>query len=268
MSSAFGAPPSPIHNWSGFYVGASAGYGWGDVDADTVGNAWYDPTRILQGSFLTANAFLALLPPHFSGNSKGFIGGGQIGYNYQVNRFVWGIEADFSGANISGSSTRIGTPFVFPDPYAVAIGGSASESHKLDFFGTVRGRLGFTPSDDRLLVYATGGLAYGHVRSTTTLSDQFIYGNGSVSLFNPGTITGSASAMRYGWTVGGGAEYALPTTGWSVKAEYLYYDLGDVSYTTATSSTTLTGTLFTTTNAAVTAHFKGNIVRAGINYHF
>ncbi len=89
-------------------------------------------------------------------------------------------------------------------------------NQQIDYFGTLRGRLGFTPAD-RLLLYVTGGLAYGYVSSST-------------NLFAGGTsFSDSSSEMQVGWALGTGGEYAL-TNNWSVKLEYLYIDLGSMSY--------------------------------------
>lgn len=92
-----------------------------------------------------------------------------MGYNYQAGRFVWGIETDFSGADIHGSDTRSLTELIpgFP-ANSVSVSGTADQ--RIDYLETVRGRLGFTPINP-LLIYATGGLAYGHVASSTTLAE-------------------------------------------------------------------------------------------------
>src|SRR4029077_6535377 len=108
----------------------------------------------------------------------------------------------------------------------------ATAEQKLDSFGTLRARLGFVPWDSRLLVYGTGGLAYGHVESSAAYAQTgclfFVCGS-------PTGAAGSASTERVGWTAGGGFEYALAQH-WSVKAEYLYYDLGTMSYALSPSS--------------------------------
>jgi outer membrane immunogenic protein len=251
------APPpalSPVHSWAGFYIGASAGYGWSnsDINLDSVGSA--DPGLALQVTQTSA----AATPPTLNTHSHSFIGGGQFGYNFQSNRIVWGLEADFSFANMKGTDTRSGSALLLPASIAniTAVG-----EKKLDFLGTVRGRLGFTPIDS-LLVYTTGGLAYGHVESHTDTSDS-----GAPILTGP--ASGSASAMRAGWTAGGGIESALLfAPRWSLKAEYLYYDLGKLTYTLSPAAVCVgacaTTVGFVTTTAS--ANFHGSLVRIGLNY--
>ncbi|MBM3564345.1 MAG: porin family protein, partial [Alphaproteobacteria bacterium] len=145
-------------------------------------------------------------------------------------------------------------------------------SKRLDYIGTVRGRLGwlFTPT---LLAYGTGGLAYGGVSVSTSIA-QF---NNDCAQFPGACISGAAfssgafSDTRVGWTVGGGLEWMF-WPNWSAKVEYLYYDLGNVSYS-AGALTTLGNTIFAGSVVAgvvsqTQTRFNGNIVRAGVNYHF
>jgi outer membrane immunogenic protein len=152
------------YNWTGFYIGANAGYGWTDGFGDT----------------------------------DGFVGGGQIGYNWQAigSPFVFGIEADFQGADLRSSATN----------------GVATASIKSNAFGTVRGRIGY--AWDRALLYATGGWAY-----TRT----------ELSITAPG-FAASNNDWSSGYALGGGLEYAMWDR-WTVKAEYLYIHSGDVSVT-------------------------------------
>ena len=136
---------APVSTWQGFYIGGNVGYGWGDGKTDF---------RFLpdETTFSEQNTSLRAKP-------KGAIGGAQIGYNWQANAFVVGFEADIQGSGIKGDAT--GGLIIFPtlvvDPLS-----QTKASEKLSWFGTVRGRFGttITPS---LLLYATGGLAYGQV---------------------------------------------------------------------------------------------------------
>jgi outer membrane immunogenic protein len=181
--------PAPVFSWTGFYVGANAGYGWASTDSGL-------------------------------SDMNGFVGGGQIGYNWQgASPLVLGIEADFQGTGQSRTDTV----------------GAFSLEQKLPWFGTVRGRIGY--AFDRVMLYATGGLAYGDYKLTVS---------------GPG---GSASddATKTGWTVGGGVEWMFAPQ-WSTKLEYLYIDTGD-------RDVTLFGVPFT-------GRAKDNIVRVGLNYHF
>jgi outer membrane immunogenic protein len=148
-----------------------------------------------------------LTPSHFRLKTDGAIGGGQIGCNVQSPSFVYGWEADLQSG--IGGSKRF--------DLGVDAGATASIlKHELDWFGTVRARSGFTPTPE-LLLYVTGGLAYGEISDSARI---FSTGGGLLGFF-----TDAESGTRMGWVVGGGAEAGLPH-GWSLKAEYLYVDLG------------------------------------------
>ncbi len=126
-------------------------------------------------------------------------------------------------------------------------------------FGTLRGRIGVLPSE-RLLLYATGGLAFGHAQLSTSLTTFSGAAPDCVNLFGANNCeAGSASSLLAGWTIGGGAEWAF-ARGWSAKAEYLYYDLGTLSHS-------MTDPNFPFVFNA-SADFKGSIARGGINFKF
>jgi outer membrane immunogenic protein len=165
--------PLPVYNWSGFYIGANAGLGWSKAGNVTVS----DP--VLGSQLINV------------GSKSGFVGGGQLGYNYQVGEFVMGVEADFQGAAI-GKSINWG-------PYQrLGVVGSSNGQ----YFGTARARGGY--AIDRTLLYVTGGLAYGGL--------------------NPSPLGGSTS--NTGYTLGGGVEYAF-TNNWTAKVEALYINLSN-----------------------------------------
>jgi outer membrane immunogenic protein len=231
-------PPPPWYDWSGFYIGANGGYSWGRSSTS-----------------YTVTGFPAFAT---SQNLDGGLGGGQIGYNWQFNKnWVWGLEADIQGSGQDGSVVDPPITIVTSSPFAALLTTatiSGTFAQKLPWFGTVRARLGFEPSD-RWLLYVTGGLAYGEVDSTASFTLVAASPAGTT------TFTGSASGSntQVGWTIGGGAEWALWNQ-WSAKLEYLYMDLGTFSATFAglTPGTTLT----------TSSHVTDNIFRAGINYHF
>lgn len=154
----------------------------------------------------------------------GITGGGQIGYNYQIGQFVLGLEADFQGADLKAS---VFNPAV----------GIISASNEINWWGSVRGRVGY--AFDRFLPYVTGGFAYGNVKN---------------SLVTPAGVF-SNDNTQYGWTIGGGLEYAF-TNNLTAKIEYLYVDLDK-------ESITVPGGVF---NANVETKFS--VVRAGLNYKF
>jgi outer membrane immunogenic protein len=235
--------PTCDYSWTGFYLGVNVGYGWGDAD-----------TRF---EFLPNEIAFNVLNQSHDADPDGVIGGGQIGFNWEWNKWlVLGVEADFQGSDIDGSRSVIPTLITMP---GVPFQGPAADdflrtSERVDWFGTFRGRIGFSPWC-RLLVYGTGGLAYGNVHYH---GEFFSALPGSVFIDNA-----SFSETNVGWTAGGGLEYAL-THHWSIKAEYLYYDLGDHSRSVQET--------FNGVPDAFGTHFRwetqGNIVRGGINYKF
>jgi outer membrane immunogenic protein len=197
----------------------------------------------------------------------GFIGGGQVGFNYQFARsWVIGLEADIEGlggANESGSLAQKGT--IFTQVHTGTASGTIISSASVDWLGTVRGRLGFlvTPT---LLAYATGGLAYGGVQSSTRIVENWTV-NGLPPPY-PATSFGSTSNTLVGWTVGGGGAWKFAPH-WSTDVEYLYYDLGSVSYSpSALQLVDPPQVVVVKATPRSTANFNGSIVRAGLNYHF
>jgi outer membrane immunogenic protein len=264
-----------VYNWTGFYVGANAGYTWGGSDAvDLVSTPTFlvgPPLLGAQGIFTSQTFFTSangVLNPH----SSGFIGGGQIGYNWQFgDRYVAGFEADIQGiVDARGSDTRtivvaLPVPLFAPGNVAQT---TLSATKSIDYLGTVRGRLGYLVSPT-LLGYGTGGLAYGGVHSSAS---TFQSRNGPVVPFG---AANSFSDTRIGWTAGGGGEWMFMRN-WSAKVEYLYYDLGKATYDVGALNAVLlpplpvppAGTLGSASFSRAATRFNGHIVRAGINYHF
>jgi outer membrane immunogenic protein len=253
-----------VSEWTGFYIGLSAGggFGLGGINNNLTSAFCF----VGAGCDQASAAATATVPGKFATHPSGFIGGGQIGYNYQMGWFVWGVEADFSGADISGSDSKTVTATVVDTstmPATTIVNTiSATANQKLDWFGTLRGRVGFVPFTP-LLVYATGGLAYGHVSTDTTLSETAtVPGVCTCSA----TSTASTSSTQFGWTGGGGVEWMFAPH-WSLKAEFLYYDLRTVS-TNMTLVQLNGGVPFTTIGIGSTANVRGDIARGGINYRF
>ena len=175
--------------------------------------------------------------------------GGQIGYNYQSGYMVAGVESDLSYADLRKADSATGAWY---------IGGTLTTqiATKLDWFGTVRARLGVLPAGNFLL-NATGGLAYGNVETATT-------GSNLPAMYCVGAFVycaaGSTAGVSAGWTAGGGLEYAFAHH-WTVKAKYLYLDLGNRSVTFPDLDNP--GGLLTATTS-----FKAHIARGGLNYRF
>jgi outer membrane immunogenic protein len=212
-----------------------------------------------------------------SNKLKGVIGGVQAGYNWQTANFVFGIETDIQASAQKGSQIFNAT---FPLPIFAPFDRSsatAQYTEKLLWFGTLRGRAGVTI--DKLLVYATGGLAYGEVSTDGSMTTSGGNANGFPPNCPPGGfVPGCALAgwsnhvTRAGWTVGAGFEYAIAATGWSWKVEYLHVDLGRATTTFPTNPTcfaALNSPGCTPTSAGIGSIRSGitdDIVRVGINY--
>jgi outer membrane protein OmpA-like peptidoglycan-associated protein len=222
------APPMVMGDiWQGLYAGANFGGLFGSST----------------GTLTTGGGTTFTTNNHLDGG--GALGGGQIGYNFRLNpSWILGLETDFDGAGLSnngGTGTR-------------TIGGLTSTyqvGRTQEWLGTVRGRLGWTPSPT-WLYYVTGGFAYAQIDSS--FANQF-------SGTSTAAFRGSKSGVETGWTVGTGAEYAVSPQ-FSIKAEYLYVDLGSLGYNARNQ----------TVGSALTNHISidnnENIFRVGLNYHF
>ena len=260
------APPVfttvPAFSWTGFYAGLNAGYGF---DASSSSGATVIGTSAASG-IIANGADPGLVAFSNRNANNGFSGGGQVGYNYQFtpgSGVVAGVEADAQylgfGSNRSAASF-VGTPN--PDLTFVNPNGLST----LDYFGTVRGRLGY--AFDRTLVYGTGGFAYG--------------GGGGSSVGLPNS---SSDTFRTGWAAGGGVEYALPSDSFlnffkssavTVKIEGLYVSLDRNGTNGVFASSNATGAQYSVSGtgyAAATGTTSRRsdefaVVRAGLNYKF
>jgi len=197
---AYKAPAyvTPAFSWTGFYIGANVGYGWADGSGTLFPGAF--PIR---------------------GSGDGFFGGGQLGYNWQAGNLVFGVETDFQ-LSAGDGHTRF-------------VGGPTFGYNENDWFGTIRGRLGYAV--DRWLFYVTGGGAYTHNKLSPVAPFAFA----------------STSNTGWTWTAGGGIEAAL-WQNWSVKGEYLYIATPD--------------TVPTPPGTRVTGDIDTHLFRIGLNYHF
>jgi outer membrane immunogenic protein len=234
----------PAFTWTGFYVGVNAGAAF-DNSSNSIA---YGPGF---GTF----ADTTLSGFRQSNDDVSFTGGGQVGYNRQFGSFVAGLEADI---NYAGLDVRHSGSTTFSLGGATATETLSSRS-SVDWFGTVRGRLGFLPTE-RLMIYGTGGLAYGNVKTQASYDfSGFDPGFGSFA----GGFAGSRSDMRVGYAVGAGAEYTV-TQNVSIKGEYLYVDLGRDSTTAQyTGAGALPGDTFTVRDKAAFS-----VARAGLNWKF
>lgn len=249
-------------NWSGFYIGASAGYAWGQSSANTGSDC--PGTGVTRLGYYCDGGVPGLLPNSAavgasgsgSLSQSGFTGGGQAGYNVQRGNWVLGLEADFSSLRLNGS--RAGPRTFYP---ALGAGTAFTVNSSIDssWLMTARARAGWTVSN--ALIFVTAGLAV----SELTVSNSFL-DNASIVIGTNASGSGSTREIKGGYAVGGGVEWSL-TRNWSVKGEYLYVDLGDVQ---ASARVTNPGFLapgasnLVTTSTDLTAH----IARFGANYRF
>ncbi len=237
---------SPIFAWTGLYLGVNVG-----SDFVRQGN----PLAI-SGSFFDPMTFPSADIPTFSRASRqdrtGFIGGGQIGYNWQIGSLVLGMEADF---NYIGGPDYPGTATPFPVPLGPTTTFVTSGENGRHFVGTLRPRIGY--SFDQLLIYATGGLSYGDFGSgISRVGSTDALGNATSNF-----TANSSDSASVGYAIGAGAEYAL-TSSWAVKIEYLYVDLGRTNRLLLDPNVP-PGLAFT----ARTAN-RADIARVGVNYKF
>jgi outer membrane immunogenic protein len=269
------AAPVPVQavNWTGFYGGINLGYGLSNDDTAR--------ESVLSGAgfpIIGAGRPLYGGSNNFHNPLDGINGGGQVGYNWQrTPNWVFGVEADIQGSDLKGSIGCVlacGTPFVTTTPpnflanFPVVFSSDAY-SQKIDWFGTVRARAGY--ASGLWMVYVTGGFAYGEVkRSGTTVGSTTFAPNGAIVNQFAGSY--NLTSTKTGWTVGGGAESKLGyNSPWSIKAEYLYIDLGSNSDTFNTLFTQGGGGAVVGRVAGVRTDYSLNrehIVRVGVNYSF
>jgi outer membrane immunogenic protein len=228
------APPpmvevAPAFSWDGFYVGLFAGYGWGDVDT----------TELFNTPFLIY--YNGTGAPYSLDNNDGFFGGAQIGYNWQWDWLVLGVEGEIGYLDLGGSR-------VDPNSLAFAAGDTVSKFDS-DFYASLTAKAGIAANN--FLIYAKGGVAWlSGDGSTVDACNVFPCGGGLINATGGETMTG--------WTLGAGVEYAF-SNNWSVKAEYMYMDFGDFNVGGVSN-----GGLYFNQTMDVTA----NTLKVGVNYRF
>jgi outer membrane immunogenic protein len=220
---------APVFDWTGSHIGLSGGYAFDGHDASYTYNG-------------VAPEEVAILPSGASLSSNGGIIGGNIGYDAQFNGVVVGVEADLSWTNFSDNHTHV-LPGEPGDMETLIF----ATSYQMDWFSTVRGRIGVPFGG--LLIYGTGGLAFANVSMNT-----------SVTVGTEGALSGATEETKVGWTLGGGAEYAV-TDCVTIKAEALYFDLGSIALNASNSQ-------FPQVTLDVNQQVAGTIARAGISYRF
>jgi outer membrane immunogenic protein len=252
-----------VWNWTGFYIGGNVGYGWSDGDRTVTARPNDQQSAFLLNT--SVSNFSPARPPVSFGTS-GVIGGLQFGYNWQLNNWLVGVEADINAADING---RGAADLVSADP-GIPFRLTADEHVK--WFGTARARAGFLVTPN-LLFYGTAGIAYGQVDHSAALLFTrqvalpftiIVIGTGSVTCapLNAPCYNGSTTENSVGWTAGGGAEYKFAKN-WSIKGEYLYVDLGYSNY--LQRAINFTGSQST---IQMSSHTTFHTARVGINYQF
>ena len=249
------APVVPAFTWTGFYAGLNAGVVWSNRN---VTPAYINNDPVLPWTPQEL-ATLWPVPAPYANNRVGFIGGAQIGYNYQMGQFVIGAEADFMGSTANQRSS--GTLLVPNFMQRGTATETSSSNIQQSWLGTVRLRAGYAA--DRVLLYVTGGFAYGNVDYSLTTRE--VQGTGDTLNF-----AGQRSQTKGGYTFGAGVEYAL-TNNWIIRGEYLYYNLGSISAIANPTSAIIGGAItpnLSTVLGKGSTTIDGNIVRAAISYKF
>ncbi|HLJ28273.1 MAG TPA: outer membrane beta-barrel protein [Candidatus Angelobacter sp.] len=232
-------------DFKGFYVGANAGGAFGSANAQTT--TVFSPT----GYFATTSPGAIAIAGNQNLSPKGGTFGGQAGLNLQFHRLVAGFELDFGGMKLSQSQSTSGTY-----PCCAPTGFTVNQSVNTDWLFTLRPRVGFTAG--HWLVYGTAGLAVTNLTYKAQFTDTFATANES----------GQANLTQTGWTAGGGVEYHLKSSHWSVKGEYLFANFGSVT-TTSTNLTAFTPPIAFPQNPFThTTNLHANVARAGFNYRF
>jgi outer membrane immunogenic protein len=263
--------PAPAWSWTGWYAGVNAGASFGRAKTDFN----VTPFTELGGIFT--------LGPGFAGSDtafpSGFMGGGQVGYNWQWSPLiVLGVEADIQGA-LERETANFSNNFTcLPCTFGTAGTVLANYTTQIDWFGTVRARIGYVWGNGNVMSYITGGLAYGEVKidGTNTVSGAVI--RNPAATFS-GTQAFGHSQVNTGWVAGYGTEGRLADTNWTWKIEGLYMGLGTLDATGVSRGASLTDIFCFSggvqipcnPNAGnITTHtrFTDGILRGGLNYKF
>jgi len=207
-------PPAPAATWTGWYIGAD------------VGGTWFNQSATWNP--LPTPAAFGVNPITGTEKASGVIGGVYAGYNYQIAPSgLVGIEADFSGTGAKANQTQTWTTPITGTPFP---GDFTSTSTRLDWLGSVRGRLGFLPTP-QVLAYVTGGAAWGGFNYSASNSNAGTGGAGPTFYNAPVSF----NKTQTGFVVGGGLEW-MATRNWLLRAEYLYYGFNSGPNVTGTSA--------------------------------
>ena len=242
VSQAALAQSGPSGSWAGPYGGIHIGYGNGSGDdVETTGQAPANVSNVVSGA----------RPGGVSVDEDGFVGGVALGYNLQSGNIVYGVEADIDYTDIEDSSTRTTTN---------AAGAALVNTFRndLEYLGTLRARLGAVVNGGNTLVYATGGLAWGNIESSVSMSAP-----------SPATgvtqFRGSSDNTETGYVLGAGIEQAIDSK-LRMTASYMYYDLGHDTVNVALVPTAVPLGGGTGYNSKFET--TGHLFRVGVGYKF
>ena len=260
--------------WKGFYSGINIGVGFGGFTDNRIDSAPFN-NYSAAGDVLNNSYFPSGSINGVSSNQQfGFIGGGQFGYNHQLNAsYLIGIEADLQWSSVSGKGnykafdTSVASNRNIPLETYYALGNGTTQTG-MNWFSTIRGRLGYASRRDAIF-FVTGGMAYSnvfsHFNNSLTLSETYV--NGPSEVFGTFSSVKNSSNMKLGWTTGLGAEWMFAKN-FSLKAETLYYNLGNVNYLSQpvvgiVDDVNLLGAI-----PKIRVQYDGIIAKFGVNYHF
>ena len=269
----------PASDWTGFYLGGHAGYGWG-----------HDPftdTELPTNGGVPGVQVFNINPVTIAGSDpNGGVYGGHFGYNQQWGNWVGGVEFDISGTSMKASaagsstgtvSTTTTTTTAIPvAPFITATTTTATQQitntlgreDNIDLLASARARLG-TLVWGNTLIYGTGGLAWTRFVSTRSQT-QNIFGQAGTTAVSVVTSSGTGVGTSFWWVAGVGGETKLYNSNWLFRVEYLHYDFGDQGGFNGTGITrSVDGTSVTTSSSSLTnGHLTADVVRAGISYKF
>jgi outer membrane immunogenic protein len=260
-----GAPVYAPFTWTGFYGGVNVGYGWGGPKISSLITSFVEPGP-------GATGILNAAASGTSNSPSSALGGFQAGFNVQTGSWVYGLETDLSVTKLQAASPPlVASTSAFGGADTASLQTTSSAIASIDWFGTLRARLGF--AWDRVLIYGTGGLAYGLVRLTDGAFFSGFAGNGNSSV--GGSVAFNAvgapkdSLIKAGWTAGGGIDYAY-TNNIVLSVTYMHVDLGTDSEFSkykrpnnilgGTSTTLVRGWTFNSTG------FNFDMVRAAVSW--
>lgn len=253
-------------NWTGFYLGASAGYWRSQNNLTSTGSPDFINQTFQPGASNISNALVQLATNKSTLNPYGFIGGGQVGYNDQFcNGVLFGLIIDLNGLTNSNNNTTLHNTVNLVD-YDENYVGSLAIKQKINYLGTVRARLGYLYYPT-FIIYATGGFAYSNVTLDTTWTAQESLGP---TVFPAISTQNNSTKTRTGWTAGAGIEWLFKCN-WSALLEYSYYSFQDfnVPATLAQRNTSITPSVLWGSAAANTAlSLSVWNIKVGLNYHF